>query len=394
MNLRFVTCIIFAPLCVHAEAYDSLLKRYERQIVQQSRQLKSLRARLSENDRDVLKWQRKAEDSRQLWVQTGQNADRARQKAEASREEWTRTRHLAESAQWDVATQTLLSRAAHDHLTHCARELYARHLTGQVKASVSWQERLPEFLAQGMMDVAHRATQEAMRAEQDEVRLRTQELKLKEFEQHRRDEWSRLRREQQVFWQKWQGALRRQEALREEKAQMEQSELALQVMLQNLRQDKERTRAARTGLVISDPALARLKGTLPWPAAGRVVQEFGRQQSSELQQLVVSNGIKIEAGAGRTVRAIQPGKVIFSAPFRSYGPLVIIQHKSGLTSVYAGLSDTTVQQGVELAALDAIGRVNDSGSFYFELRRDERPINPLAYLTPARQDISSRRTYP
>jgi septal ring factor EnvC (AmiA/AmiB activator) len=125
-----------------------------------------------------------------------------------------------------------------------------------------------------------------------------------------------------------------------------------------------------------------------------VVQGYGRQYPDGTNQLVVSNGIKIDAGTGHTVRAIQEGKVLFASPFRQYGQLVIIQHKSGLTSVYAGLGETQVKPEEDLKALDPIGRTGESGSFYFELRRDEQPMNPLAYLQPVTpSELSSRRTF-
>src|SRR5207302_8499098 len=128
------------------------------------------------------------------------------------------------------------------------------------------------------------------------------------------------------------------------------------------------------------------------PAHGRVLQNFGRQYPDGLNQLVVSNGIKIDAGPNHTIRVIQDGKVLFANAFRQYGQLVIVQHKSGLTSVYAGLGQTQVREGQILAALDQIGTTGDSGSFYLELRRDEEPINPLVYLSPiASSELSSRR---
>jgi len=104
--------------------------------------------------------------------------------------------------------------------------------------------------------------------------------------------------------------------------------------------------------------------------------EFRPPVSGRTESTGVSNGIKIEAGQNHTVRTIQEGKVLFANAFRQYGQLVIVQHKSGLTSVYAGLGQTQVKEGQMLAALDQIGITGDKGSFYFELRRDEQPINP------------------
>jgi len=396
MNLKIVTCIVFGlPLLGHADAYQSLLRRYEKQIQQQNRQLKSLRVRLSETDREASRWQKKGEQAREQWKQLTSEADKARQKADDLRDQWTKTRSLAEAVEWETAAQTLLRQSADLQMAGYARDLYAKQ-TLATTPSVTPEDRMPEFLLEGLSRVSLNASEQAQKAGEEQVRLRTQELTLKSHEEDRRQAWTRLRREQQAYWLRWQDALRKRTALLEEKGQMEQSEQALGVMLRNLRDDKERAMAARRGnLGSQDSALQALRGTLPWPAQGKVVQEFGRHQSSDLNQLVISNGIKIETGALKSVRAIAPGKVIFSSPFRSYGQLVIIQHKTGLTSVYGGLGEVRVQQGDVLSALDAVGVTPETGSFYFELRRDERPINPMVYLVPLRaQEISSRRTYP
>lgn len=396
MNLKIVTCALFvAPLLAHADAYQSLLRRYEKQIEKQSKQLQSLRARLADNDREASRWQKKGEQAKEQWSQVSHEADRARQKADEAKEQWVKTRRLAEAVEWETATQTLLSQSAHQELSSMARELYGRQLLS-LSQGVSPEERMPEFLIQELSGVADTASQVAQKAGEEQVRLRTNELKLKSDEQERRQAWGRLRQEQQSYWLKWQEAMRKRSALIEEKGQMEQSEQALSIMLRNLRDDKQRAMAARQGRTgVSDTALASLRGTLPWPAYGKIVQEFGRSQSTDLRQLVISNGIKIETGAEKSVRCIAPGKVIFAAPFRSYGQLVIIQHKTGLTSVYGGLGEVRVKEGDLLTALDGIGVTSDAGSFYFELRRDERPINPMVYLVPLRsQEISSRRTYP
>src|SRR5262249_28734650 len=151
--------------------------------------------------------------------------------------------------------------------------------------------------------------------QKEETALRTDEMRWQNEERARTDEADRLHQEQEDQWMKWQGALRRKNALEEEINQIDQSAKALQVMLQELRDHRDQARALRENRSVNEQALASLRGTLPWPAHGRVVQNFGRQYSEDLKQLVVSNGIKIEAGSNHTVRAIQEGKVLFANAF-------------------------------------------------------------------------------
>jgi septal ring factor EnvC (AmiA/AmiB activator) len=236
--------------------------------------------------------------------------------------------------------------------------------------------------------------QRAEQAKEEEASLRTEEMRWEKDEMARAQEADGLHQKQQSQWLTWQDALRRKTALQDEISQIDQSAKALQVMLEEVRDHRDQARALRENRSVDDKALASLRGTLPWPAEGKVLQGYGRQYPDGTNQLVVSNGIKIEAGSGHTVRAIQDGKVLFASPFRQYGQLVIIQHKSGLTSVYAGLGQTQVKADQDLKALDPIGSTGESGSFYFELRRDEQPMNPLAYLQPVTSsELSSRRTF-
>ena len=115
------------------------------------------------------------------------------------------------------------------------------------------------------------------------------------------------------------------------------------------------------------------------------MQSFGRQFSSDLNQLLISNGIRVQARAGQPIRSIQPGQVIFAKPFRNYGEMVVVQHANGLASVYAGLASMAVQEGATVEALDAIGSADTTGRYYFELRQEERPLDPLIYLIPPRR---------
>jgi len=159
-------------------------------------------------------------------------------------------------------------------------------------------------------------------------------------------------------------------------AKIDQSAKALQVMLEELRDHGTRRAPCAQNRSTNDQVLVSLKGNLAVAAHGRIVQNFGRQYPDGLNQLVVSNGIKIEAGQNHTVRTIQEGKSAFRQRLPAIWTLVIVQHKSGLTSVYAGLGQTQVKEGQMLAALDQIGITGDKGSFYFELRRDEQRSTP------------------
>lgn len=77
---------------------------------------------------------------------------------------------------------------------------------------------------------------------------------------------------------------------------------------------------------------------------------------------------------GSAVVAAEDG-VITAVSTLSNGAIgILIDHGNGLESVYAYLSDTSVQQGDSVARGDPIGI--SGSSVYFELRENDTPIDP------------------
>jgi len=376
------------------DAYQSLLRRYEKQIRRQERELKSLRSRLEEKEKDIGRWQTKAESAKSAWSQASSSLQQARQQVKRLHGKRDQSRLLADAARWKSAENALIAQSASVQTRALAQDLYGRELVFGQASALTIEEAAPEFFSTRLAALSASSDQLAQAARLEETSLRNEELRWQDEELARSHEADSLHQKQEAQWMKWQEALRRKTALQDEIGEIDQSAKALQVMLEELRDHRDQARAAADNRPADDRALAALRGTLPWPAHGKVVQRFGRQDADGVNPLVVSNGIKIEAGAGRPVRVVQDGTVLFAGPFRDYGNLVIIQHKNGLTSVYGGLGETRVQVGQTPAALDPIGTTGESGAFYFELRRDEAPINPLVYLsTTVSSELSSRRTF-
>jgi len=395
MNIKGpILCLIFCASVGRADTYGSLLRRYEKQIRHQERELKSLKSRLDEKARDVTRWQSKAESAKASWSEASASLEETRLKMKLVHQKAQQTRIQADAALWKTTENVLVSRSAGDQARLLAQEIYGKDLIFRSSSQLTVEDSAPEFVFAQMTQLSASSKGLADAAQREEAALRTEEMHWQTEEQSRLEEADRLHQAQEAQWLKWQQALRRKTALEDEISQMDQSAKALQVMVQELHDHRDQAKSLHDNRGTDDRAIASLKGTLPWPAQGRVVQTFGRQYSDGLNQLVVSNGIKIEAGASHTVRVIQEGKVLFANAFHQYGQLVIIQHKAGLTSVYAGLGQTQVQEGQMVAALDQIGSTGDNGSFYFELRHDEQPVNPLAYLTPVpSSELSSRRKF-
>lgn len=128
------------------------------------------------------------------------------------------------------------------------------------------------------------------------------------------------------------------------------------------------------------PLISKARGTLPFPAVGRLVGRYGQAMESGLTR----KGITIETGVGAQVIVPHDGVVVFAGPFKGYGRLLIIEHGEGYHSLLAGLAriDSVIGQHVLSGEPAGImgGLINDPPVLYVELRRNGQPINPLPWL--------------
>jgi septal ring factor EnvC (AmiA/AmiB activator) len=180
-------------------------------------------------------------------------------------------------------------------------------------------------------------------------------------------------------------------------AQAKERAKTLGVQLAKLAADRERLTKMVSGLKSKrHAALSRLhfgdqRGRLPWPIEGEVVEFFGAPSKDGSPG--PSNGIRLRAPAGEKVQAIWAGEVLFADWFEGYGLLIIIDHGSGYYSLYGHASGLLARVGDHLQQGQVIAEVGGdpgqkSGSLYFEMRKDGKPINPLHWL----QGLADRTT--
>jgi len=122
-----------------------------------------------------------------------------------------------------------------------------------------------------------------------------------------------------------------------------------------------------------------LKGKLPWPAKGRVVQHFASLESEDIQ-----NGVLINASEGVEVHAVAKGKVAFAEWLQSYGFLMIIDHGEGYMTLYAFNQSLNKHKNDSVEAGEVIASVGQSGGrsqpgLYFGIRKHGMPIDPLEW---------------
>ncbi|MFH1618479.1 MAG: peptidoglycan DD-metalloendopeptidase family protein, partial [bacterium] len=133
------------------------------------------------------------------------------------------------------------------------------------------------------------------------------------------------------------------------------------------------------------------RNSLQWPVQGRVISSFGKEEVPALKTWLVREGIRIKTAGRAQVRSILDGKVIYAGPFRSYGKVVIMDHKEGFFTVFGLLGKISVKKDEWLEAGSVIGisgpdtqtldsRSSGGSALYFEIRSGADAVNPINWL--------------
>jgi septal ring factor EnvC (AmiA/AmiB activator) len=187
-------------------------------------------------------------------------------------------------------------------------------------------------------------------------------------EETRGRELARLLRRQELLVARLGGERR---ALAEQAARLEDREAKLSNFLDFL--------YGRGAAPLSGRPIQEFRGVLDWPVAGRVTQGFGPRLDPRYGTRVPHNGVELAvATPGAAVEAVYPGKVLFAAPFRGYGPTVIVHHPGRVFTLYAGLAELSVGRDAVVALGAVLGTAADT--LYFEIRVENRPEDPRAWL--------------
>jgi murein hydrolase activator len=162
--------------------------------------------------------------------------------------------------------------------------------------------------------------------------------------------------------------------------------------------DSKAPNAARGGLAaLNDPArmgpavaFVSAKGRLSLPVNGSKIRDFGAPDGAGSNE----KGISIATRPGAQVTAPSDGWVVYAAPYRSYGQLLILNVGGGYHVLLAGMERITVDpgqfvltgepvavmgSGTRVASVSAAGSSSAIGSpqpvLYIEFRKDGTPID-------------------
>lgn len=121
------------------------------------------------------------------------------------------------------------------------------------------------------------------------------------------------------------------------------------------------------------------KNGLTWPLLGVITSFFGPRKGE------FHHGIDIAGELGDSVRAAQTGRVVFAGWRAVYGNTIILDHGNEIKTLYGHLRNFLVDTGDFVEKGEVIAHIGSSGRatgphLHFEVRQNDRAINPLPYL--------------
>lgn len=125
-----------------------------------------------------------------------------------------------------------------------------------------------------------------------------------------------------------------------------------------------------------------------WPLRGIITSGYGERNGR------FHHGIDIAARKGTSIRSSADGLVILSGSnvhgFGGYGKIIALQHSLDTVSIYAHNRKNYVDYGQCVTEGEVIGEVGSTGRstgphLHFEIRKNNRSINPHSYLIRSSQ---------
>ena len=125
------------------------------------------------------------------------------------------------------------------------------------------------------------------------------------------------------------------------------------------------------------------------PVPGLITCGFGERSDPFTEEPAFHTGIDISSPRGHSIVASAGGTVVRAGWVNGYGRCVEVAHGLGLRTLYGHLDEIQVIEGQRVSRGEPIGIVGTTGRstgphLHYEVRLDNRPVNPLPYILDAR----------
>jgi septal ring factor EnvC (AmiA/AmiB activator) len=297
----------------------------------------------------------------------GGQVDRTEREVRAIEEERSRSQRGLSAATAEVfagerdRSGVLSNNASGERRRYFARRVLAAELAryGRLTADKEEKERVLSGIERRLEDSERRMAEQKKVGEKLASRQEAERQRLSEIEKKKKEKARELR------------------ALRARIARMEA--LVSRIERQVRRKEPRKQGPSR---------FSGIPGGLVAPLEGKVVGRFGKQLDPVFDVVVENRGVEIEAASGAVIRAVGGGEVVFAGGVSGFGKVLIIQHGSGLFSVYGKAETFAVKQGQKVSAGEAVGKLpaNPAGKsvLYLELRAAGTAIDPSTLIPLSR----------
>jgi murein DD-endopeptidase MepM/ murein hydrolase activator NlpD len=137
-------------------------------------------------------------------------------------------------------------------------------------------------------------------------------------------------------------------------------------------------------------AIADAPVHMPLAGQSRVSSGFGNRRDPFTGRLAFHPGIDFPWPSGTLVMSAGAGKVAYVGQINGYGNVIDIDHGDGIVTRYGHLSSFIATKGEIVETGTPIARVGSTGRstgphLHFEVRRNDSPVNPNAFLAVGRR---------
>ena len=221
---------------------------------------------------------------------------------------------------------------------------------------------------------AIKEAKDAVAAEKEALELRQTELETKKAElADRLEAKSLLLKQLESDVEAYQKAY--------DKAEAEEKKFAAQLKAQL---DKEAEEAKKNNTTVAKYTGSG-KFQWPCPASSRITSYYGYRIHPVYKTRKFHSGIDIGAGYGSAIVAAESGTVMMAGYNGGYGKCVVINHGSGITTLYGHASSLLVNVGDKVTKGQTIAKVGSTGvstgnHLHFEVRVNGTTTDPLSYV--------------
>ncbi len=179
---------------------------------------------------------------------------------------------------------------------------------------------------------------------------------------------------------------KQKEELKTEKSKLDKKKKTLEAKDAELKRDADALISQIKALQDANRVYEGGTFTWPVPSSHYISSSFGSRLHPIYRTWRMHTGTDIAASYGSNIVAAASGKVIMSSWYGGYGNCIMIDHGSGMVTLYGHCSSRLVSAGQEVSRGQVIARVGSTGNStgnhcHFEVRINGQYVNPMGYFS-------------